>query len=120
MQRQAILLSFTMAVLAGCSAANAAAADPNNDVHCAALAMAFSNSSDLLGASHDQKRAASVIADWYRGKLTQIVKLRPPESVFAEGQQVLMTFRDDMASVADEYLLCVERATKDPGFDKKG
>ena len=102
---------------AGCSAASAEGVDPNNDIHCAALASGFRIAADIEGAPQNQKKAIAFVDEWYSPKFDDAVKERGRDSVSAEAQAVIKAFDEDMPSLRDDFLLCSERAIEDAGLN---
>jgi hypothetical protein len=117
MFRSILTLATSALALAACSPASASAADPNNDVHCFALAEGFQGLARNINAPAHQQRAVAAIAAWYGPRFDAAVQARGRDTILAEGA-ALARFVDRNPEAARAALTaCTERAVAEPAFN---
>ena len=104
-------------LLGGCSAANATDLDAGNDVHCFALATAFTGYAQSVSAPADQQRAIAAIEKWYGVKFDAAVAARGKENLLAEGEALARVVDEDLEATKAALMACMERAVADPAFE---
>lgn len=116
--RNLVAATAASIVLAACSGAKAATADPGNDVHCFALAMGFRINTDLQKSPRSQRRAAKVIEAWYAGPFDRFVSAHGAGRAQLEVAPVVSALDADPAGLKGAYRACAERAIADPAFNR--
>jgi predicted ATP-grasp superfamily ATP-dependent carboligase len=114
--RSGLLASLIAISITGCSAANAAQFDAENDIHCAALSVAWRIASVQQGAPADQQKAIAFVEDWYGRKVRELALSRGEEKVLAEANSIAKVVEKDLLSLKRETLACTDRAIKDAGL----
>jgi hypothetical protein len=103
--------------ITSCSPAGAAQFDPENDIHCAVLSVAFR----LIAADQDipipaeQRKTIAFVDKWYNKKLLEITESRGSEKVLAEAEPIAILIEKNLPSFKDEAATCISRAVSEAG-----
>ena len=113
------ILSFICLLAVGCSNASAAQVDPDNDIHCATLAVALRLiSTQEKHVPEDQRRAVEFLDDWYGTKVRKLVLAQGEGKVLAEAEAVSKIVETSLPSLRSEIETCTERAISDAGLSR--